>query len=134
MKAIQKKRAALVLLCLLIMLTPIVSQAQQSEIVQPWAVYILDSDASLSISDKGVASVSGYVISKSGTASTSVRLTLQVKSGSVWLSTKSWLKNSSGPSTFASETYSVPKGTYRVVATVKANTESKTITTASKTY
>lgn len=134
MKVIQKKGTALVLLCLLMILTPIVIKAQNLESALPWTVYILESDSTLQISDQGVAHVSGYVIGKSGTTSTSVQLTLQVKSGTTWLNKKSWSKSSSGTSTFVNEDYSVPKGTYRVVAKVKANTESKTITSASRTY
>lgn len=128
MKAIQKKGTAWVILCLLIMLTPVEAKAQT------FTVYISESDAKLEISDQGVAKVSTYVRGKTGTTSTSVQVTLQVKSGSTWLSTKTWAKTSGSSYASVNEIYSVPKGTYRVVATVKANTESKTITTASKTY
>lgn len=134
MKTVKRKWAVLAVFGLLLMCAPATVTAQTAEAVQPMAVYISGSDADLSISDNGVANVSAYVRGRSGTTSTSVQLTLQVKSGTTWLSTKTWYKSTNGISTTVNETYTVPKGTYRVVATVKADTESRTITTASKTY
>lgn len=134
MKVIQKKEIALVLLCLLMMFTPIVAKAQPTEIAQPYTICISESDASLVISAQGVASVSAYVRGKTGTTSTSVQVTLQAKSGSTWQNIKSWSRTSNSSYTSINVDYSVPKGTYRIVAKVKANTESKTITSASRTY
>lgn len=134
MKTVKRKWAVLAVFGLLLMCAPAAVTAQTAEAVQPMAVYISGSDADLLISDNGVARVQAFVRGKSGTTSTYVQAVLQVKSGTTWLSTKSWAKTSSSAYVSINETYPVPKGTYRVVATVKADTESRTITTASKTY
>lgn len=88
--------------------------------------------ADLSISSSGKASIYGSVKAKSG--STYVKVTLQQLSGRTWSSVKSWESSSTGSVAAVAESYSVSKGTYRLVVYVKADTESKTIYSDKQTY
>ncbi|MBQ7944956.1 MAG: hypothetical protein IJ326_12965 [Lachnospiraceae bacterium] len=113
----------------------IISNAQETEIqVQPRMLYINNWDTGLSISDSGIATVSGYVEGVSGVSSTSVKLTLQKNVSGSWVAVKSWEKTSSSRTASISESYQVSKGTYRVVMTCRANSETKTVTSGTKTY
>ena len=113
----------------------IISNAQETEIqVQPRMLYINNWDTGLSISDSGTATVSGYVEGVSGVSSTSVKLTLQKYESGSWVAVKSWEKTSSSRTTSISGTYQVSKGTYRVLMGCRANSETKTVTSGTKTY
>ncbi len=112
-----------------------ISNAQETEIqVQPRMLYINNWDTGLSISDRGTATVSGYVEGVSGVSSTSVKLTLQKYESGSWVAVKSWEKTSNARTTSISETYQVSKGTYRVVMGCRANSETYTVTSGTKTY
>lgn len=96
--------------------------------------YIISYAADLSISSSGEASITGYVRGKSGVTSTYVCATLQKQSGDDWIDVESWEDSSTNRNLSIVETYSVSRGTYRVVVTVTANTETKTTVSATRTY
>ena len=93
---------------------------------------ISSCDVDLSISSTGKANVSGCVRAKTGR--TYIKVKLQKLSGNTWISVKSWEYSSSGKVASIIETYQVSRGTYRVVAYVKADTESKTIYSDKRVY
>ena len=53
---------------------------------------------------------------------------------SVLMLVQSWESSGSGRNATIAETYSVSRGTYRVVALIKAGTESKSPISAERTY
>ena len=71
---------------------------------------------------------------KSDVTSTYVSATLQRKSGNDWIDVESWEDSSTERYLSVLETYSVSRGTYRLVVTVTANTETKTVISNEKTY
>ena len=71
---------------------------------------------------------------KSGVTSTYVKVTLQKSESGSWKDVKSWEDSNNTRSTTIAETYQVSKGEYRVTMTCSANTETKTATSASRTY
>lgn len=95
---------------------------------------IMTYSTSLSISSSGKASVNAYVNGKSGVSYTYVKAVLQKQTASGWQEVESWKTSSNGRSSAIAETYQVSKGTYRVVASFIADSENKSMTTASKTY
>ncbi len=113
----------------------LVCNAQETEIqVQPRALYIDSSKYDFSISNSGEVNISGYVQGVSGVSSTSVKLTLQKYESGSWVAVNSWEKTSNARTTSVSGTYQVSSGTYRVVMTCRANSETKTVTSGTKTY
>ncbi len=96
--------------------------------------YIISYSSDLYISDSGEASITGYVRGKSDVTSTHVSATLQRKSGNDWIDVESWEDSSTKNSLSVMETYSVSRGTYRLVVTVTANTETKTAYSKEKKY
>lgn len=115
---------------LAIMTSHITVQAKTGERMESIASY----SANLSISSSGNASISAYVNGKSGVSYTYVKAVLQKKTSSGWQEVESWKTSSNGRSAAIAESYQVSKGTYRVVASFIADSESKSMTTASKTY
>lgn len=112
-----------------------ISNAQETEIqIQPRMLYIARYDTDLVISSSGTATVSGYVQGMSGVSSTSVKVTLQKNESGSWVTVKYWEKTSNSRTTSISESYQVSKGSYRVVMTCRANSETKTVTSGTKTY
>lgn len=96
--------------------------------------YISMYSTSLSISDNGVATVSGLVRGKSGTTSTYVKCTLQRDVSGTWKDVKSWEATGNTGATIG-ETYQLfSHGTYRVYMECRANNETKTDTSAYRTY
>lgn len=63
-----------------------------------------------------------------------VKVTLQKKVSGSWVYVQSWESSGSGRNATIAETYSVSRGTYRVVALIKAGTESKSPISAERTY
>lgn len=120
-------------LCMFLVTAPIIGSAKEKAAVQPYMTYISNYAATLSINN-GEASVGGFLNAKSGTTTTYIELTLQRKNGSSWDDVKTWKKSSTLRYISIAETYNVSKGTYRVFANVKANSESKTGTSAVVTY
>lgn len=51
-----------------------------------------------------------------------------------WTNVQSWETSGSGRNASVIETYAVSKGTYRVVASIKAGTENKAPVSAERTY
>lgn len=102
--------------------------------VEPRMTYIYSYSTDLSISSSGVATITGMVRGKSDVTSTYVKVTLQKKVSGKWSDVKSWTTSSSTRSATVAETYQVSKGTYRVTMTCSANSETKTATSAERTY
>ena len=97
--------------------------------IQPRMDYISSYGTELTISDSGEASVTGFVRGKKGVTNAYVKVTLQKK-----VYVQSWESSGSGRNATIAETYSVSRGTYRVVALIKAGTESKSPISAERTY
>lgn len=102
--------------------------------ITPRMAYISTSSSTLSITDSGLASVYGTVKGKTGVTYTYVKVTLQKKVSDQWVDVKSWEDSNNSRVTTVSETYQVSSGTYQVIMTCIANTESKTLTSDSVTY
>ena len=90
--------------------------------------------ADLTITGSGIASASGYVKAKAGVDGVYVKVTLQKWSGSYWTKVAMWETSASGRNASILKTCQVSKGKYRVVVYTKAGSETKTRTSASKTY
>lgn len=134
-----KKIYRFVVLCLstllLVNLISIKGYAQtDSALVEPRMTYISTYSTDLSISDGGAATITGLVRGKTGVTNTYVKVTLQKSISGNWNDIESWEKSNNGRSTTISEVYQVSKGTYRVVMNCSANTESKTVTSVTRTY
>lgn len=134
-----KKIYRFVVLCLstllLVNLISIKGYAQtDSALVEPRMTYISTYSTDLSISDGGAATITGLVRGKTGVTNTYVKVTLQKSISGNWNDIESWEKSNNGRSATISEVYQVSKGTYRVVMNCSANTESKTVTSVTRTY
>lgn len=105
-----------------------------SALVEPRMTYISTYSTDLSISDGGAATITGLVRGKTGVTNTYVKVTLQKSISGNWNDIESWEKSNNGRSATISEVYQVSKGTYRVVMNCSANTESKTVTSVTRTY
>ena len=113
----------------------IISNAQETEIqVQPRMLYIVGYKTNLEISNSGMATIFGSVQGMSGVSSTSVKVTLQKNVSGSWVAVHSWEKTNDSTYTAIGTTYQVSKGTYRVVMGCRANSETYTVTSATKTY
>lgn len=138
MKNIKKLcKVAMICMCIVLstMSVPIVSNAQEVDYqVEPRMTYISTCSSSLSISDSGVATVYGMVRGKTGVTYTYVKVTLQKLVSGEWVDVESWEASNNSRATTVNETYQVSIGTYHVVVECTANSESKTITSAEKTY
>ncbi len=124
-------------LCVLVsgMMIPTISYAKETEKqVEPRMTYISIYKTELSISSSGVATVTGEVRGKTGVTSTYVKVILQKYVSGRWIDVEDWSDSQSGRSAFVSETYQVGRGTYRTYMTCSANTETKTTTSAERTY
>lgn len=104
------------------------------QMVEPRMTYIYSYSTELSISSDGVATVTGTIRGKSGVTSTYVKVTLQKSESGQWVDVKSWEESSSTRSITIAEIYQVVRGTYRVTMTCSANGETKTATSASRSY
>lgn len=127
----------MVSICILFggMSTPIVVHAQEDKKVDSRMTYISSYTTDLSISSNGVASISGLVRGKTGVTSTYVKCTLQISIGGGWVDVKTWEVSSNTRGATIAETYQLSsRGTYRVYMECSANTESKTLTSAYRTY
>ena len=96
--------------------------------------YISSYGTELTISSSGKASISGFIRGKTGVTDAYVKVTLQKKVSGSWTYVNSWETSGKGRNASILETYSVSRGTYRVVAYIKAGTESKSPISAEKTY
>ena len=133
MKKIRKWIAVTACLSMIVIQkVPMTVQAEVVEQIMPLMTYISGYSAELRISDTGKATIQAFVLSNN--TSNYIKATLQKKSGNSWINVKSWEISEHGSCTSVTETYSVSKGTYRVKATIKANSETVHATSASKTY
>lgn len=117
------------------MATPMVVNAVEMENIEPRMTYISSYTTDLSITSTGVATITGSVRGKSGVTSTYVKCTLQMSVSGDWVDVKSWTDSTSTRAATVAETYQLSsRGTYRVYMECSANTESKTLTSAYRTY
>lgn len=142
----KKTKSILILVlcvCLLFggLFVPMVTQAEQNiettEIGQGInrMAYISVYTTSLSISDTGLASISGIVRGKSGTTSTYVICTLQRDVSGTWVDVKTWTDSNNSDGSTVGATYQLfSRGTYRVHMECAANDEVKTLNSAYRTY
>lgn len=138
MKKLKKILGTLVV-CLCVVFSsiqmPIIVNAEETNQVEPRMTYISSYTTDLYISSTGVASITGAVRGKSGTTNTYVKCTLQMSISGGWVDVKSWEASGSGIGATVAETYQLSsRGTYRVYMECSANTESKTLTSAYRTY
>ncbi len=129
-----KKSYRITALCIIFAMLVTVIPAIRTEAMEPRMTYIISYSADLYISDSGEASITGYVRGKGDVTSTYVSATLQRKSGNYWIDVESWEDSSTERNLSVVETYSVSRGTYRLVVTVTANTETKTAISDERTY
>ncbi len=129
-----RKHYGITALCIMLAMLAVVMPIIKVEAVEPRMTYIISYSSDLYISDSGEASITGYVRGKGDVTSTYVSATLQRKSGNDWIDVESWEDSSTKNSLSIMETYSVSRGTYRLVVTVTANTETKTAISNEKTY
>ena len=129
-----KRSKKITALCIAIAMLFAVMPTVQAEAVEARMTYIISYAADLSISSSGEASITGYVRGTSGVTSTYVCATWQKQSGNDWIDVESWEDSSTNRNLSIVETYSVSRGTYRVVVTVTANTETKTTVSVTRTY
>ena len=114
---------------------PQVVHAEDNRIVDSRMTYISVYSTSLSISETGVASVTGIVRGKTGVTSAYVKCTLQMSVGGGWVDVKSWeVSENSRDATVAVDYQLSSRGTYRVYMVCRANTEEKSGTSAYRTY
>lgn len=136
-KLIKTTNVFIVCICVLFgcMSTPIIAYAEEGNTVEPRMTYISSYTTELSITDTGLATVTGMVRGKAGVTSTYVKCTLQLSVGGGWADVKTWEASSGGIGATVAETYQLSsRGTYRVYMECSANTESKTLTSAYRTY
>ena len=115
--------------------SPITAVAKEANIqIEPRLAYISAYNVQLSISDNGVATITGSVMAKAGVTHTYVRVTLQKSESGTWTDVESWEASSDSRKSSVDTTYQVSRGTYRVTMTCSANSESKSETSATKTY
>lgn len=129
-------RTAVICICMLFcgLALPVSAHTEEANIqIEPRMTSINAYHTELSISSAGVASISGYVRGKSGVTSAYVEVTLQKKVSGEWIDVESW-EDSGTRNASVAETYSVSRGTYRVVMTCSADEETKTATSAERTY
>lgn len=134
-----KKFCKVAILCICIIVISVVcsttSYAKEVDTqVGTWTVYISTCSTDIGISSSGMATVTGQVRGKTGVTSAYVKVTLQKYVSGDWVDVNCWEDSQNGRNAFVSETYQVSRGTYRVVATCTANSETKTLTSTEKTY
>lgn len=122
------------LICGVILSMKVSAKEADIQMVEPRMTYIYSYSTELSISSDGVATVTGMIRGKSGVTSTYVEVTLQKSESGQWVDVESWEDSSSTRSVTVAETYQVARGTYRVTMTCSANGETKTATSAERTY
>lgn len=115
-------------------MSPVLAYAQETNVqIEPRMENISTYSTELTISN-GVASVTGFVRGKSGVTNTYVKVTLQKNVSGEWIDVESWEDSSNTRSTTIAETYQISRGTYRVVMICSADGETKTATSAERTY
>lgn len=133
MKKICRMAVVCILLCGLVL--PISVHAMETDMqIEPRMTSISLYNTDLTISSDGIASISGFVRGKLGVTSTYVEVTLQKSVSGTWVDVDSWENSSDTRSTSVVETYQVSRGTYRVTMTCSADGETKTATSAERTY
>lgn len=145
-KTLQKIAAVTCLSAAVVTLLPTASMAeavapvsyQQETGIAPYMLYIVDSESSLSISNR-VATADCWVLGEKGSATKAkVVAELQEKSGSSWSTIATWTdtQNAYKASVYSSKTVTVGK-TYRVKATVTvwkgSLSETQTVYSAERT-
>lgn len=137
-QSIKTFAVTLMCLCLVagsVMIPTTVNAQEATGEMQPWLTYISRYTNTFDISSSGVATVGGAVYGKSGVTFTHVKLILQKNVSGTWEDVKTWEASNDGDSVSIDDTHQLTsRGTYRLYATYKANTESKIYTSSSKTY
>lgn len=134
MKRIYK--TAVICFCMLLcgLALPVSVHAKETNVqIEPRMTSIYAYHTELSISSGGIASISGYVRGKPGVTSTYVEVILQKKVSGEWIDVESW-EDSGTRNASVAETYSVSRGTYRVVMTCSADGETQSATSAERVY
>lgn len=120
------------------LITALAEQDSREVTISPYMTIISDCSTSLSISSSGEATIQARVTGMSGTTKVEITAVLEKYENSKWTPVETFVNSSSTTWTSINEKYSVSKGTYRVSTTVKAymgtSSESKSLTSASKTY
>lgn len=129
-------KAAVLCMVFVALLLSFVSEAKEVPAqIEPRMTYIYQYRANLSISDSGVATIYGAVHGKEGVTYTYAKVTLQIWVSNKWVDVKSWEESNNSTSTIISETYQLSSiGTYKVVMTCTANSESATTYSDNVTY
>lgn len=131
-------KVAMLSVCIVlsVLSAPFICEAQETTAqIEPRMTYISACNTTLSISEGGVATISGYVQGKAGVTYTYAKATLQIWISNKWVDVKSWEESSNSRSTTISETYQLSSiGTYKVVMTCTANSESVTTYSDNVTY
>ena len=92
-------------------------------VMSPQFTNIWSMSASVTIDASGLADCSGSVTPSSNAYTTTLTISLQLKSGSTWSTIKSWSGAAAGqPGTVLEGFYYVGKGTYRVSSTANVYT------------
>ncbi len=91
--------------------------AVKDDTVSPLYLYTRRVTASLSISDSGQATCSGYVKANSSGSSISITITLYRQSGKSWGKVTSWSTSGTSQVLSIEKTRQVSEGTYKVVLT-----------------
>lgn len=107
---------------------------EAEEQVDARMTYISSYNVGLSISDDGIASVSGLVNGKPGVTHAYVKVTLQKSVSGTWQNVESWEDSSDSRDAIVDIAYQVSRGTYRAVMTCSANGETQSKISATKTY
>lgn len=91
--------------------------AVKGDTVSPFYLYTRRVNASLSISDSGKATCSGYVKANSSGGSISITITLYRQSGKSWSKVTSWSVSGTSQILDIEKNKQVTEGTYKVVLT-----------------
>lgn len=133
MKRVFRMAAICMLLCGLVLPLSVHAKEANAQLMSKMT-NISTYSTELSISSDGIASASGFVKGKSGVTSTYVKVTLQKSVSGKWVDVESWETSSDTRSASVAETYQVSRGTYRVTMICSADGETKTATSAERTY
>lgn len=136
-KLMRQVTGVVVCVCMLLCggVSLITAVAKEANIqIEPRLAYISAYNVQLSISDNGVATITGSVMGKAGVTHTYVKVTLQKSESGTWTDVESWEASSDSRKSSVDTTYQVSRGTYRLVMTCSANSESTSATSATKTY
>ena len=130
------KRVVMILMCVVAVSFYKVSyvQAQSVTVATPRYISISKCNATLTLAGEADVYVKGEVIGVSGTSKTSIVAVLQRQRGGSWVDVKTWEKSSASKSVSLQENYPISSGTYRVLLTGTADSESTTVYSSTLNY